>query len=131
MSQHFLTVTSAGGATVALTAGFDPRLRLFFLSLRDVRLPAPDSGETAPPELATALQYESYAEGVGFRSIADVEARLEENDIPFDVDTQPGAERNPKLLKLLVEIMLEKETGPDEGPRNKQKFWDAQPPLAA
>lgn len=126
MSQHHLTVFSAEGATIHLTAGYDPRLRKLFLSLRDTRLPEPGSAEEAPAELAEALRYDSYAEGLGLRKIGDVEARLEENGIPFDTDYHPGAERNPKLLKLLVEIMLEQEND-EEGSGRKVKMWDAEP----
>lgn len=61
MSQHLMGVTHLSGATLKLVAGFDPRLREFFLSVRDARFAAPDetpeklSGEAEKMEMTSCV----------------------------------------------------------------------------
>lgn len=132
MSQHHLTVISFDGSAIKLQAGFDPRLRQFDLSLRDVRLPGPDEAPTEETEAAPELlNYDSLGEPRGgLPSISDVEAVLEESGIPFGNDEDNPERLNPQLLPLLVVIMNEKEYGGDEVGRTI-KFWNASPEPAA
>ena len=83
MSQHHMTVTSLSGATVKLVAGFDPRLQVFFLSLRDVRVNALDEEQDEENPDFTLLNYDSLGDAQAMRSIGDVEGVLEEYAVLF------------------------------------------------
>lgn len=115
-----MTVTSLSGATVKLVAGFDPRLREFFLSLRDVRVAAPDEERDEETPDFTLLHYESLSEAQPLRHISHVEGLLAENEIPFE-----EGEVNPALGALLVVIMNEQRTGGPEVGRTLRN-WDVE-----
>ena len=129
-----MTVTHASGATLKLVAGFDPRLREFFLSVRDKRLSAPDETPEELSEQAQAardaeqadyVDYDSLGEAQPMRSISDVEAVLEEYGVPYGNDEDNPERLNPQLLPLLVAIMQEKESGGSEVGRTLRN-WDVE-----
>lgn len=134
-----MTVTHVSGATLKLVAGFDPRLREFFLSVRDARLSDPDE---TPVQLSASAQtalevgqaeyvdYESLCEVQPLRSIGDVEAVLQENGVPFGDDEDNPEGLNPQLLRLLVTIMNEKENGGSQVGRTLRN-WDVEAAIAA
>ena len=118
-----MTVTSRSGATIKLVAGFDPRLQEFFLSLRDVRVAAPDEEQDEENPDFALLHYDSLSEAQPLRHISYVEGLLEENEIPFGDDEDNPERLNPQLLPLLVAIMKEKENGGPEVGRTLRN-WD-------
>ena len=120
-----MTVTSLSGATVKLVTGFDPRLREFFLSLRDVRVAAPDEEQDEEQPDHTLLHYDSLCEAQPMRSISYVEGRLEEHEIPFGDEDQNPAGQNPRLLPLLIAILNEQQTGGAEVGRTLRN-WDVE-----
>lgn len=120
MSQHHLTVTNQRGESLLLVAGFDPRLREFFLSLRDVRLL---SGGRREPEQVGFVDYDSAGESAPMRHIGHVEGLLAEHEIPFGEDEQNPDALNPELLSLLMVLLNEQQSGGDEVGRTL-RFWD-------
>ncbi|MDF7815368.1 hypothetical protein [Hymenobacter sp. YC55] len=134
MSQHHIRVTHLSGATLKLVTGFDPRLREFFLELRDARLTPPDERPEELSEEAQAaldlkqadyVNYDSLGDAQPMRSISDVEAVLEENGVPFGNDEDNPEGLNPQLLPLLIVVMNEKENGGPEVGRIIRD-WDAE-----
>lgn len=133
-----MTVTSLSGATIKLVAGFDPRMQVFFLSLRDARIAAPDETPEELSEQAQAaleaeqaeyLNYDSLCEAQPMRHISYVEGVLEEAEIPFGDDEDNPERLNPQLLELLVTIMKEKDNG---GPKvgRTLRNWDVEAAFA-
>lgn len=134
MSQHLLTVTHFSNTTLKLVAGFDPRLREFFLSVRDARLSAPDETPEKLSEQAQAaldaeqadyVDYDSLDDPQTLRSIGDVEAVLQENGVPFGDDEDNPKQLNPQLLPLLIALMKEKDSGGPEVGRTLRN-WDVE-----
>ena len=134
MSQHHLSVITQQGATVKLVAGFDPRLREFFLSLRDVRLSEPDETPELLSEQAQAerdaeqadfVNYDSLSEAQPMRHISHVEGLLQEHEIAFGDEQDNPEQDNPQLLPLLMVLLKEQQSGGAEVGRTLRD-WDAE-----